>query len=223
MQSELKSQSSWVNPYRELLGDFPGKIFCFDDARDTDRVRELVRQAKAVYCEIGSGSGKHAILLGQREQHAQVFGFELRYKRAVRTVQKAVHASVDNVYVLRTHGELLAEIFPEGSVAGVFVNFPDPWEKAKRRKHRILSSALLNDAARVLTPEGFLSAKTDHLEYFRSFHAEACTDARFSISEQTEDLYSSTWIHNNLPTEFESLFIRQGLPICYLKLIRRTD
>ena len=36
----------------------------------------------------------------------------------------------------------------------------------------------------------------------------------------TEDLYNSPYLENNIKTEFESLFLSQGLKINYLKAIR---
>ena len=36
----------------------------------------------------------------------------------------------------------------------------------------------------------------------------------------TEDLYNSPYLENNVKTEFESLFLSQGLKINYLKAIR---
>ena len=209
---------TWINPYKARITRFPGRLFPFEEfARERDEVQALL-QSEQCYCEIGSGSGIHAIELARQEPKARVFGFEIRYKRAVRTIEKAERLNVPNVYVFRTKGEYVAEIFPAGSLDGLFVHFPDPWDKGRWHKHRILGSPLLEKAARLLKRNGFLQIKTDHREYFDTFMAEVRADSRFAVGPFTVDLYASEYLEENIPSEFEKLFRDKRQAICYARL-----
>ena len=209
-------QAVWINPYKKIVGDFPGTLFPFmDEGFERGLLRKRCSAHNEIYVEIGSGSGHHLITLAQRKPNALVIGIELRYKRAVRTVQKAQKASLSNLIVLRTNARSVNELFPPSSLSGVYVNFPDPWQKIKRRKNRVLSPDFFNHISELLKSDGFISFKTDHREYFESTLEHQAIYNHFSLAEKTSDLYRSEYLKDNISTEFEMLFHHKGLPINY--------
>ncbi|MCB0323055.1 MAG: tRNA (guanosine(46)-N7)-methyltransferase TrmB [Bdellovibrionales bacterium] len=211
----------WVNPYRRLLDQYPGRLLSFDSwDKDAEAVDRLLSGVSQAYCEIGSGSGRHLIEVARQHPQALLFGFELRFKRAVRTMEKSNDAGVHNTIVLRTKGEHLPLLFGPETLDGVYVNFPEPWDKLKRRKHRVLNVSLLEALQTRLKPGGFLSVKTDHSDYLRTFLAEASEFSAFQLVERSEDLHRSEWMAGNVPTEFEELFRHKGISVEYAKLLR---
>lgn len=214
--------AKWVNPYKHTLGDYPGRIFCFKDFEsDCEQVRCLSRTRTKVICEIGSGSGNHLLGLAARDQSASCFGFELRYKRVVRTMQKADNQRLLNVYVLHQRGQAVDAVFGEQVVDAVFINFPEPWPRERWRKHRILSGEYLSKLEKVLKPGGYIAVKSDAQQYFASF-VEEIEQSSVALTELTYDLYRSEYLATNIPTEFECLFRSKGLPIAYLKAVKRS-
>jgi tRNA (guanine-N7-)-methyltransferase len=209
----------WINPYRRVSEQFPGRIFSLD--REEPLLREFLARPRPQIVELGSGSGRHLLELGRRYPAADCWGFEVRYKRAVRTIEKAKVEKIENVYVLRGDGRRISEFFAPASISAIYVNFPDPWEKRKRQKHRLLNDRLLTAASTLLTESGFLSIKTDHEDYYSDFCRFAAEHPDLVISEQSRDLHRSELCNENIVTEFESLFLRQQLPIFYMKLSRR--
>ncbi len=215
MESKVRS---WENPYKKRCTEFPGRIFSFEQPEiDRKQLSQLIGSAGSIHCEVGSGSGRHLLGLAARHPEALIFGFEIRFKRSVRTIEKADAAGLRNVFVLRHRAEFLAEFFPERSVDGIYVNFPDPWSKSRWHKHRILGEEFLAIAASLLKTDGFLAVKTDHREYFESYRKILETQPKYRITEVSNDLMNSEFVENNLPTEFERLFVSQGLPIYYVK------
>jgi tRNA (guanine-N7-)-methyltransferase len=220
-QELMSAWTKWVNPYKLLLGDFPGRLFCCDEVEQDGRVlAALISRVPKLYCEIGSGSGNHMLELGRREPDALICGFEVRYKRAVRTIQKAQAQNIGNVIVLRTKGEAIDQFFPASSLDGVFVNFPDPWNKGKWKKHQVLGAEFLKKMDLVLKPQGFISVKSDHQEYVNCFLEEVELQGLFAAAQRSEDLYSSEYLGQNIPTEFEDLFRSKSMPIHYVRLVR---
>ena len=226
--SEARDEPDDHNPYRSRVREFPGRLFTFeDDAADRAALAALVERSPELIVELGSGSGRHLIDLAVRHPEANCVGIELRYKRAVRTIEKAERQGVDRVYVLRTDGKQLVGLFPSSSIDTLHVNFPDPWEKRKRWKHRLLSTWLLEAARELLKPEGTLSVKTDHLDYFLAFRADVDAAPWMEVAFESRDLHRDV-LHNGdgatgtVLTEFESLFCSQGLPIYHAKLRLRS-
>ena len=211
------------NPYRARVREFPGRLFTFeDDERDRAELSALIARSPQLFVELGSGSGRHLIDLAVRNGEASCIGIELRYKRAVRTIEKAEQQGIDRVYVLRTDGKQLATLFPRASIDQLHVNFPDPWEKRKRWKHRLLSTWLLEASRDLLKPEGVLSVKTDHLDYFLAFRADVDAAPWMEVVWESRDLHADDPREGVVKTEFESLFCSQGLPIYHAQLKLRS-
>ena len=67
----------------------------------------------------------------------------------------------DNADIYGTPRDLLDRAGPDGSVARVFVHFPDPWWKKRHAKRRVLGPSFLDTLARLLEPGGALYVQTD--------------------------------------------------------------
>ncbi len=214
----------WRNPYMDLVTTKPSYILpqrddAFEDAA-LQTLRERISQHSSLILEIGSGSGGHLISLAERNPDIFYLGFELRYKRVFRTAEKAELQGLSNLTIVRGDARMLPGILGELKASGCYINFPDPWGKKGWKKHRIMNEEYLSLLYQYLSPEGFLSYKTDHQEYFRSTVELVERLPHFEVIEHTEHLHESPFIDANITTEFESLFLSQGLPIYYLKALR---
>lgn len=214
---QREQRPSWVNPYKLRLNQFPNRIFTFEDFEaDCLRIKKMCTSDSSCLLELGSGSGAHLIELAAQNPEKLVFGFEIRFKRAVRTIEKANVRGISNCFVLRVSYDNLQTIFPNNSVSRLYVNFPDPWAKKSQRKHRILSKTFLDLLPDILKADGDVYIKTDHREYFDTFHQLLSSDDRYSVLAETWDLYSSEYLAQSIPTEFERLFTNKGEPIHHL-------
>jgi len=98
------------------------------------------------------------------------------------------------------------------------INFPDPWSKKSRRKHRILSAEFLSRILPLFRSKGELRFKTDHLEYFETVTDIIQNFETYKIVEYSKNLHQSEYNAKNILTEFEMLFKSKGNPpIGYLK------
>lgn len=228
-KANVKRLTSSVNRYFDKLFDYPDSLFPgFNLEDDISRIQGLLDSNKEnrIILEFGSGSGAHLIELARMKSSSIVLGFEIRFKRSVRTLEKAVLSGLDNLYVFRGRSELAAKLLGDRKVNEVYINFPDPWEKKRWRKHRILSASNLRMIASILVSGGVLSVKTDHQEYFETFLEEfhEAGDVPFSLEACTRDLQTVSNSLEQVPpealiqTEFEKLFRSQGKPVCYLRL-----
>lgn len=219
-KDNLRATWRWQNPYIERSKGFSGRLFVGEkdtlSSKELVLLQERVKEYPHLYLEFGSGSGGHLITLAERHAGALCAGFEIRFKRAVRTIEKSDHKNIKNLAVLLFPAQEAPRLFTENSVDGVFINFPDPWDKRRWKKHRLFSEELVGQISRLLKEGGFLSYKTDHEEYF--YHAQEllrkCSD--FVLERVTNNLTDSEWAGENIVTEFESLFRSRGQPIHYL-------
>lgn len=210
------------NQYVELVKSLPDLII----SGETDKtlpaekqaiLNQKISQFSKIVCELGSGSGGHLVALAQRDPETLHIGFELRFKRVFKSAEKAAQLELSNVAIMQFDANLIESIFAQSSLHAIYINFPDPWSKRRWHKHRIIKPEFLTRAAKLLSHDGFIAYKSDHREYFELSEKMFRSDPNYCITEYSQDLHSSPFVNNNLPTEFERLFLSQGLPIYYLK------
>ena len=214
---EIFAQLVKTNPYMARIYDYPELLIPhpspenFQQLWDSKKGNISAASGK-VHLEIGSGSGRYLIEWAQANSQDFFIGLELRYKRLVLAAKKMEQQNIHNILLMRERGEFLHEYLPNESVDCMHINFPDPWSKKSRRKHRILSADFLNKVYPYFRSGGELRFKTDHLEYF-----EAVTDTiqnleTYKIVEYSKDLHQSKYNAKNILTEFEMLFKSKGNP-----------
>lgn len=213
-----------VNPYSQLVNTKPDRIL-INAARHIPEhsaalISALLKEYSEVYCEFGSGSGGHLIEHACRKPGALFFGIELRFKRAFRTIEKAELAGAKNLYILRTDAGLFPQIFPKGSLSGVFMNFPDPWSRNKWAKNRMFRAVVAQQIAESLKKDGFFSFKTDDVASFDEALAAVQEIEELDIQMVSRDLHTNEYAKDLVKSEFERLFISQKLPIYFLNAQR---
>jgi tRNA (guanine-N7-)-methyltransferase len=211
------SMATFVNPYITRLAEVAGVVLeaTPDDTLEQRLAHHLAR-FKYCFLEFGSGSGGHLIELAATNPDTLCIGCELRYKRAFRTAEKARQRDLSNLLVLRMDARATPDLFPPASLDKVYMNFPDPWEKLRWRKHRMASERLLLALTTLLKPNGVFRHKTDHGDLHHDL-TKILPGSGFTVTKSTLDLYQSEWLTGNIPSEFERLFLSQGLPIFFLE------
>lgn len=173
----------------------------------------------ALDVEIGMGNGLHfSHLAATRPNHA-ILGFELRYKPLIQSIRRVVRAGGKNARVARYNAFLLNEIFSPEEINDVFIFFPDPWEKLRQHKHRLIQDEFLKNLFAIQRPGSKLYFKTDSADYFQ-WAMTRFERSPYRISAHTTDLHGSPWAADNFITQFERIFLRQGLQIGYACLQR---
>lgn len=217
--------TAWKNPYIDKLQELPEYLIAAQshaiESTQVQAIQSAMKKFSHCFVEFGSGSGAHLIAQAQARPDCLFIGFELRFKRAFRTAEKSAALLLDNILVVRSTATLAPEIFLKESVDGFYINFPDPWDKKKWKKHRLLSPAFIAAMHDLLAPGGSIFYKTDHAEYFTAVHEHFTKNERFSLAFCTQDLHASAFASNNIKTEFESLFLSQGLPIHALQATKQ--
>jgi tRNA (guanine-N7-)-methyltransferase len=218
--------TNWENQYIKLVGTKPKHIVAERDRESPAQSREIIAklrpQHEELFVEIGSGSGLHLLELAKLNPQALCVGLEIRFKRAFKTGEKAERLGLSNVIVIRTDARFLSDIFNTEDVTAFFVNYPDPWDKRRWKKNRILNEEMIANMQKLLKPSGFLRFKTDHHEYFHSV-AELLQPPNWVSRKKSTDLLNSEWANGNIPTEFEYLFKSQNKQLCLLEVVKGLE
>jgi tRNA (guanine-N7-)-methyltransferase len=146
-------------------GDVPG----FPQSGEID-LRELVdrpgngakRAGVPLELEVGFGRGKFLLQRAEENPGTLLVGIETRRKWVGLVGERARRRELENVVV--RHGnarQLLPRIVPDGCLSRVFVNFPDPWWKARHAKRMLVTADFVRQVARLLADRGEFFLQTD--------------------------------------------------------------
>lgn len=122
--------------------------------------------------EIGPGRGDFLFHLAVENPERVICGIEIKGKRFDKLIARTEKRGLKNVrLVMADAGEALPELFSDGSILSIYINFPDPWPKRRHTKHRLLSHDFLTECSRVLTTSGTLNITTDSEDYAKVTYA----------------------------------------------------
>ena len=127
---------------------------------------EIFQNDHPVFLEIGSGKGEFISEYALLHSDWNFIGFELKQKRVEIILRKLNLEKHNNVRVatIKIDAEI-EKIIQSGSVAGVFIQHPDPWPKRKHFKRRLVQQDLIDALSKIIIPKGFIQISTDHAEY----------------------------------------------------------
>ncbi|RMG34542.1 MAG: tRNA (guanosine(46)-N7)-methyltransferase TrmB [Gammaproteobacteria bacterium] len=119
-----------------------------------------------VYLEIGFGNGESLAEMARGHPERNYIGVEVHAPGVGHLLMRLGELGLSNVRVFRHDAvEVLRDCFPDHSLAGVYLFFPDPWHKKRHRKRRIVQADFLTLLARKLRPGGIFHAATDWEDY----------------------------------------------------------
>lgn len=182
--------------------------------------KNLFKNNNDLYLEIGSGSANFTSTLANLNPNNNYLGVEIRFKRLIQAARKAERLNLKNLVFIKKMVNRLTEFIGENELSGLYINFPDPWEGEEHK--RILSEKLLEDLDIVLKKNGKIFFKTDHLNYYLDTLDLIKNSNKYDIVYNTDDLYSTDLVENNIKTEFEHLFLsKHNMNIKYIEIIKK--
>jgi tRNA (guanine-N7-)-methyltransferase len=162
-----RRQAAWDEHADAFVVDVPRHVadtsvhpeYVFDAAAEFGRGAPLV-------VEIGSGLGEAVVAAAEADPDRDYLAVEVYRPGLANTLLRIGQRGLTNVRVVQANApEVLGSMLAAGSVAELWVFFPDPWHKAKHHKRRMVKGSFAELAARVLAPGGVWRLATDWSSY----------------------------------------------------------
>lgn len=179
-----------------------------------------------IHIEVGMGKGRFLMDMAKIHPEVNYVGIEMYDSVLLRALQKREEyeqneGTLTNLYFMCVDARLLPEIFEKGEVEKIYLNFSDPWPKARHAKRRLTSRQFLERYDQILIPEGSVEFKTDNRELFE-FSLEEVKEAGWTLEASTFDLHhNEELMKGNVMTEYEEKFSSMGNPIHKLIAMHR--
>lgn len=193
---------------REVIGD--SRLVVQEPKEARGKWREIFGNDHPLRIEIGMGKGKFLHTLAKENPDFNYVGIEKYSSVLLRAIQKMEEDELPNLLFIRMDAEEICEVFGEGEVDRIYLNFSDPWPKDRHAKRRLPSRQFLERYDRILKPDGVLEFKTDNESLFQ-FAVEEVPGAGWKVKALTYDLHADPELmKGNIMTEYEEKFSSKG-------------
>lgn len=183
--------------------------------------REIFGNDRPIHIEIGMGKGKFIHTMAGEHPQINYVGIEKYSSVLIRAVQKMQRDELPNLKFIRMEAEEIHQVFGEGEVQRIYLNFSDPWPKDRHAKRRLPSREFLARYEKILDRDGWIEFKTDNRELF-DFAVEELEPAGWEARVLTYDLHADEKLmEGNVMTEYEEKFSAMGNPICKYLIVKK--
>ncbi len=168
--------------------------------------------------ELGCGRGEYTLGLAKMYPNINFIGIDIKGARLWRGAKNALNENLSNVAFLRTRIEFIKSFFEPGEIDEIWLTFPDPQLKRRRKNKRLTNAYFLNSYLEFLKPDGIIHLKTDSHELFQ-YTVDLLEYNKIEILEAMDNLYSGEYKNDilSIKTYYELKFLEQRINITYLK------
>ena len=173
---------------------------------------------RPLHIEIGMGKGQFLLTLAAENPQINYVGIERYSSVLLRAVEKFQELEAEgkapaNIRFICMDANDLPTVFAPAEVSRIYLNFSDPWPKARHARRRLTSNEFFKLYDKVLTADGTVEFKTDNRPLF-DFSLEQVAEAGWTLNAHTFDLHHDPVMNEgNVMTEYEQKFSSMGNPI----------
>jgi tRNA (guanine-N7-)-methyltransferase len=195
----------WAIPYLET-----SKIVrIIDDKKDM----EMLELPSKYELEVGLGKGDFINSKASANPKKNYIGIEAQPSVLVTAVMKTEAAKLTNLSYILANAFYIRNFLKPKSATIIYINFPDPWPKARHEKRRLLCKDMLDNFYEILTNTGEIIFKTDNQGLYE-YALVSFVQNRYIIISNSEDYQLES---GDYPTEYETKFRKLGNPIYRIK------
>lgn len=170
-----------------------------------------------LYVEFGCGKGTFISNLAYNHKdinYIAVDMIEAMLGLSKRNIEnKYQNEKVDNLLLIRANIEQISNVFGREDVINrIYINFCNPWPKAKHKKRRLTHPRQLEQYKTFLEKNGEIYFKTDDDELFED-SLDYFKQCGFELVKKTYDLHNEPIFEENIVTEHEDMFSKEGIKI----------
>ncbi len=171
-----------------------------------------------LWLEVGFGGGEHLVHMAALYRHVTLIGCEPFVNGIAMLLGKLRAAEVENVHIHPGDVRDLFDVLPDACLDKAFLNYPDPWPKARHHRRRFVTPGYLALLARVMKPGAEFRVATDIPDYVRQT-LEEVPPAGFDLIAQTGQ--GQAW-DDWISTRYEQKALREGRDPHYLTFRRHA-
>jgi len=196
-------------------------IIIFKPEEKKGNWKEYFGNENPLHVELATGKGKFIVENADKNPDINYIGIDSQLDVIYMALKRALEAEVKSLALLPFNIENIEEIFGKDEVDRLYINFCDPWPKTRHAKRRLTNIRFLEKYKKFLKDGAMIIFKTDNKPLF-DYSIEQFRAANLEIEDITYDLAAEN-DPENVPTEYETKFMEQGVKINRLKAVFRME
>ena len=186
------------------------KYIILNEEEHKGNFNKLFGNDNPICIEIGTGKGKFIRQMALNNPDINYIGIEKFDSVIVRALEKVEEEDIPNLRFIRMDANDIENVFDK-EIDTIYLNFSDPWPKARHKIRRLTSINFLKKYDNLFKGKKHIVFKTDNRHLFE-FSVIEFNEYNYTINELCLDLYSED-LTDNVPTEYEEKFHNKGMPI----------
>ena len=156
---------------------------------------------KNVVLDIGFGNGEYTAAYANAFQEKHLIATEVYLSGIGSLIGLINKYKISNISIFDEDVRLLMDQMPKGLLDSVNILFPDPWQKAKHHKRRLIAEDFLHQLHPLLKPNAKIFVRTDWEDYAEQISELPEVMSSHFILERTQ----------NIEFEFETRFHQRAI------------
>jgi len=205
----------WAEPFLEENDDL---VLRFDENLK-DEFENIFGNSNSLNLEIGTGKGDFIKQLASLNLDKNYIGVE-KYSTVLAIAAKKIknESELTNVRLMCYDASDIELVFKDESLDCIYLNFSDPWPKARHAKRRLTYKTFLDKYYMLLKKGGKIIMKTDNLGLFEYSLESIKEHGKFKIIDFTYDYEFDK--ENDGMSEYERKFREIGTKINRLVCVK---
>lgn len=179
------------------------------------KMNELFSSEQPIHVEIGMGKGDFIITTAIKNPNINFIGIEKYASVLVKAIEKLENKNLNNLKIINMDANDIEKIF-DHEIDTIYLNFSDPWPKAKHTKRRLTSQNFLEKYKLIFKNVNHIIMKTDNRKLFE-YSIKNFNEFQYHIKTISLDLHADQPI-DNVESEYEKKFAVKGYPIYQIEV-----
>lgn len=189
----------WAIPY---LSEHPDIVI--------NDIHDSFLQSNNLYLEIGSGKGDFIVEMATKHPDFNFLAVEMNSSVSGIACRKIVDSKLTNIKLMVSNINDEFSELPDEVFSGIFLNFSDPWPKARHEKRRLTFYKNVDEYYRLIKKCHCLYYKTDNYNFYL-YSKKVFLNSKFIMIFDTDNyIFDGEF---DAQSEYEKLFRSRGTKI----------
>ncbi len=170
--------------------------------------------------EMGAGTALFSVEQAARNPERTFVAVDVKADRLQRGAYEAIERGLTNVFFVRARADQLDQLVTPGSLAMIWLTFPDPFPRRRSAGRRMTHPTFLAKYQAALRTDGSFCLKHDNPTFF-CWSLEQLVVQQWRIAELSFDLHESELNDDyKVLTSYEQKWLAEGLTTNFVRAVR---
>lgn len=176
--------------------------------------QSLFNNSNPICLELGMGRGSFIIEMAKKHKNINFIGLELDNNQIATALKNVEKENLNNLKMINANAEDLVSFFGK-EIDTIYLTFSEPWPKRQDEKKRFTHLNYLKIYDRIFKKDKHIILKTDNKILFASA-LESLSAYWYVFDKVSLDLHHDERGIENIMTDFEKQYFKEGRPIYYI-------